>query len=1044
MNTKRRTPFIASQTAANELQASMVINTSQQFEQTFLGAIDFLQKNKQPGHEQSLLQLPKYLLLGPTKAGKTSLLVHSGLEFILAKKNQLTAPHLIKPTKQCDWWVTNQALFLDTSEHLTLARTGRLWPTFLHLAKTHLKQLDGIFLIFDVTQLFNQQALDETLAAFCLCLHSLNQQFGLQIPLYCFLTHCDRIAGFCEFFGDLSLEERAAAWGLNFTADCPLDVDNLLMAAESQFDELRDALNKRLLWRLHHERSLKTKSLINDFSLQFAALKPGLLHFVTMLQPFITQGVAQKTGGIYLTSLTQHGHLVDHITPKLRLAFAISLEKPESQQPGTTYFLTGLLQHILNSTAEKLKNTPVKKNSRQDKWLSAITHFFLPGLLLLSAFLLGAGFRADLLRTELAITTINQLHYAKITKHDLQQTLTTLLQLQQAENQLNSPLPWYGLLYPNHHVKTLKALLDQHFQAELSQLLPQLQSVIATKLAELNTQSPEQLYATLKAYLMLDLPKYRNLNYLVHWLMTNNLYQTLPKSTTQTQLTTLLNQAFLHFGNRLKPNQNLIAHARTVLTNLPTTLQCYLIAKNTLWSLTSHTQEAKTPALYHAQNFYNFYFKIIPQAILNFQESNFVLNNRPQMAMLNNQTVITQVQQLYLADYSNWWQMYLLQKLTITHWHTLSQAITNLQTMISPQSPLRIILQKVADNTTLRALLPNNNEHAEHVKIIAEQISQPFATINALANQPQLLQTLQNLLQYLQSIANSDDTGEAAFKAAKNRIAAIIPSDPIAQVLISANQLPQPLHRWLSTLAQNSWQLILEQAHRYISAVWQTTVYPSYQQTIANHYPFGPLSDPDVSVSDFSHFFGNDGILTQFFNQYLSPFIDSSQPVWQWRKQNGLTLMKDSSLLATLERGGIISSMFFGTHQAPHVQFRLWPTAIGPNVADVILQLNGQIINAKPASQFNQVFSWPGNSAAAGLTLTFINSQKQKIVWQIPGAWALFRFLAQVQVTQKSPQDFHLLISHQGLAAKYDLSALQLINPFLPQVIGEFSLPKKI
>ena len=47
-------------------------------------------------------------------------------------------------------------------------------------------------------------------------LEELNQQLGIQLPVYLMVTKCDLVDGFAEYFDELSAEGRAQVWGVTF------------------------------------------------------------------------------------------------------------------------------------------------------------------------------------------------------------------------------------------------------------------------------------------------------------------------------------------------------------------------------------------------------------------------------------------------------------------------------------------------------------------------------------------------------------------------------------------------------------------------------------------------------------------------------------------------------------------------------------------------------------------------------------------------------------------------------------------------------------
>ena len=67
------------------------------------------------GSQQYLYNLPWYVFIGAPGAGKTTALINSGLRFPLADRLGREAVRGVGGTRNCDWWFTDEAVFLDTA-----------------------------------------------------------------------------------------------------------------------------------------------------------------------------------------------------------------------------------------------------------------------------------------------------------------------------------------------------------------------------------------------------------------------------------------------------------------------------------------------------------------------------------------------------------------------------------------------------------------------------------------------------------------------------------------------------------------------------------------------------------------------------------------------------------------------------------------------------------------------------------------------------------------------------------------------------------------
>ena len=79
--------------------------------------------------------------------------------------------------------------------------------------------------------------------------------------------------------------------------------------------------------------------------------------------------------------------------------------------------------------------------------------------------------------------------------------------------------------------------------------------------------------------------------------------------------------------------------------------------------------------------------------------------------------------------------------------------------------------------------------------------------------------------------------------------------------------------RWLTSLADETWRVILQSAHQHINNEWRNTVYRSYMDSIEGRYPIAKNSDNDIALFDFVAFFKPNGTVDSFYQENIKPFI---------------------------------------------------------------------------------------------------------------------------------------------------------------------------
>jgi len=113
---------------------------------------------------QTIYDLPWYMFVGAPGAGKTTALVHSGLNFPLADRLGAQAVGGVGGTRHCDWWFTDDAVLLDTAGRFTTQDSHRAadrsaWLAFLQMLRKYRRRrpLNGVMVVvsaLDLLQLF--------------------------------------------------------------------------------------------------------------------------------------------------------------------------------------------------------------------------------------------------------------------------------------------------------------------------------------------------------------------------------------------------------------------------------------------------------------------------------------------------------------------------------------------------------------------------------------------------------------------------------------------------------------------------------------------------------------------------------------------------------------------------------------------------------------------------------------------------------------------------------------------------------------------------
>ena len=165
--------------------------------------------------------------------------------------------------------------------------------------------------------------------------------------------------------------------------------------------------------------------------------------------------------------------------------------------------------------------------------------------------------------------------------------------------------------------------------------------------------------------------------------------------------------------------------------------------------------------------------------------------------------------------------------------------------------------------------------------------------------------------------------------------------DPIGTLQRVATGLPEPLNHHARKVADETARVLHIEALRELERRWDTEVYSFFQQRLAGRYPFVARA-PDASLDDFEAFFGPQGRLQRFSDQYLKAFLHDNLEALRAGPQ-GQSLIR-SDVIEQLAQANRIRETFFDQRGNLSVQFSIEPLGLSANQRTSLLDLDGQLI----------------------------------------------------------------------------------------------------
>lgn len=1026
--------------------------------QRFQGALTFMQNTQiaKNGHPTPLNALPWYLIIGPQNAGKTALLTHANVNYILQRQRHSQSGDALNSSEHCDWWVTRDACLIDVPGKYTDAPTrlhAKLWSSFLQLIKsTHYdEQCCGVLLTLPLPELLNAspEKINALIGNLKKRLENLQMQFQRTLPCMLVITKCDLLPGFNEYFGESTDDELTQAWGI--TLPNLRQPDKLEAVFSMRFNALIKKLNQQLIWRLHQERNPFTRPPIKDFPLQVERLKQLTL---TILRKLKKSTSAFQLQAVYLTSaLQQHEtetttETIDAANESKQLTNVFKTPTPASR----AYFIKQLLSYGL---CTPLESTPVRAplTGRKKRKLA----YAASALLVIAATLqLGRDFEHGVKQTQ----NIKQ-HLATYELHlksfqnpndTLIKTIDLLNGLQASVKPETLALNVKSIFKFYTHRSDQKAVLVYR-EALQRILLPEIGNYLADSLKTPTNYTQNQVYQLLAAYLMLGDREHFNSaaiqNTFIH-LVEN----TIPAETLQ-PLRFHLSVALAKEWRPIALNTQLIQATQGYLNALPVANLAYLIIKNQpdmtnmdpidlnlredkSALFTKSDEHAPVPALFTANQFTHVITRDSKTAAHEVAYGNWILGVKTPDQALDETALLQQLQETYINDYVRTWENQ-LNGLRLAPPKDLAQLDATLMLLIADNSPLTRLVKTVHDNTYFQAIASISPK----LYSLGQTLDKRSETTTQL---PQIVLGLQNLHNYIQPVITADSPRKAAYQLIAKRMMHQGEPDAITSLRLIADKSPEPLKSWLNDLSNDTWQFLSQTAMHYIDTSWKEEVIQPYADHIAHHYPFEASAKEEVAIRQFTHFFGNPGVITRFYTQYLAPFVDTSAAEWRWKKLNNEKLPFTDDSLRSIQQAVRIHHAFFpnGDNQLV-VKFDLQPYQFGKDIKSVALNINNnQITDVASKKHTAHELIWPGRYDYRMSSLDVTLKNDEMVHADFPGTWGWLKLLSQSYESPVSQKEILMNFTQKDSPVKYTLSTNGQFNPLITLNLYHFRLPEQL
>ncbi|MBL4630197.1 MAG: type VI secretion system membrane subunit TssM [Paraglaciecola sp.] len=1036
-------------------------------------------KNKKGG-QSSLTDIPWYMIIGSPGSGKTTLLSNSGLQFPLFNELGNQAVQGVGGTKNCDWWITQDAVLLDTAgryssqdSHQKADQTG--WNNFLGLIKKYRrKPISGLLVSFSMSDLMtmNEYEMSQHIMQMKQRIAEVNDFFKTRFPVYIIITKSDMLAGFSQFYETFSHKEREQAFGITFDKNHSIQGD-LVTHFSEEFRLLTQSVTRRQWQRISLERDPNRKSLIYSFSDQFSSLKPMLDNIVgnlSKLDDGLTTGIVR---GVYFTSGVQSGAPVDRIIAKVSSAFGLKNKaKALWNNDQRSYFIKELLQQVIFPEADQfgvLVGYEKRKNLIKRATMAGAAVFTL---VIVIGFFISFGNNARYVElSELSVDKwSNQYESSVSSGADVRSYIPALNDfadniaavVEQSESQFSG----LGLAQSNSLEDALTASYDRLLSTVL---MPYIKKQVELQLRHADDISEK--YQALKAYLMLTNADRRDRDFLRYWLRKNLNKQGSFTDTEFVQVSAHANNlvksnmSFTHVDQPLVDDSRRILQAQAVSDIYYAQFKiAYLNKSEAMLSMAqlagSDWRTLLTTSQDDIQTISHFFTPEVFTQVLSKEIADYLDQLETETWILGEGNVInkgvlsSKLEKSYARDYVNNWQQ-LLQSVSVKQTTNMAALDSALKLASGLDSPLFQLLDSVSQATKLVEISSGSKLTSLSAK--ADRIMNKVNRVNNLrsTDTPEYLITSQfsklhellskeqkTVVMQKMSAIVSDISVALNFDLMNEEVSA---NDNILKPLqaFSYSQ-PAPLNRWGAQMV-TSVKTIRNQTHRLkIERLWQQSVLAKCNDTINYKYPFERSAKTDAGLRDLTQLFGSSGSIYQFYSEHIRPLIRSNSYPYQWKSNVARNYGFGRDVLPFFEQVNKIRDSLFATGgDSPQLTLAFKPIYLDSRLSKFKMSIHGQNLSYQFGRPTSTNIVWPPEDFGSSSLFAFQRRDGSDVVESQNGLFALFRLIGNSKRKRINENKVEVTFAKNEYKAIYEISGNGRVNPLIMSQLSNFKCISK-
>lgn len=185
--------------------------------------------------------------------------------------------------------------------------------------------------------------------------------------------------------------------------------------------------------------------------------------------------------------------------------------------------------------------------------------------------------------------------------------------------------------------------------------------------------------------------------------------------------------------------------------------------------------------------------------------------------------------------------------------------------------------------------------------------------------------------------------------------------------------------------------------------------------------------------------------MDDFFQKNLAQYTDMSKPTWTFRQTGDAKVITGGEALPLFQKAAVIRDVFL-KGGPPTVRIELKPVDMDPQLLQIIIDVDGQIVKYAHGPQIPVTVSWPGTRGSNQVRIQYsVQGSTETVSKVFEGPWALFRALDAAQISPgATPERLQASFGAAGAQARFEVNAMGVRNPFRLPELQSFRCPARL